>query len=348
LFAGFTYLQLLDVTTYLNHYYLASLLALLLACSPAHHAWSVDALLRPTLARTHVRREWLLLFRFQVGLVYTFAGLAKAHGDWLWRAQPLRIWLGAQSDLPWVGGLLAQPWSALAMSWGGFVFDLAVPWLLLHARTRPYAYAGLIAFHLIVGKLFPIGMFPWIMIVAATVFLAPDWPRLGARVTCAPVDAPARWATASLWAYCALQLLLPLRALGYGGDVRWHEQGMRFSWQVMVREKSGSVSYRVRRKVDGRAWEVRPRAYLTPVQERELTGQPDLILQLAHHIARDFARRGLGRVEVRADARVSLNGRPSAPLIDPEIDLTTVEDGLTRASWIMPAPEPSSSDGRSI
>ena len=42
--AGFSYLQLIDVTTYLNHYYLASLLGLLLAVSPAHRAWSVDAL----------------------------------------------------------------------------------------------------------------------------------------------------------------------------------------------------------------------------------------------------------------------------------------------------------------
>ena len=41
LFVGFTYLQLLDVATYLNHYYLASLLALLLACSPAGRTWSL-------------------------------------------------------------------------------------------------------------------------------------------------------------------------------------------------------------------------------------------------------------------------------------------------------------------
>ena len=38
--------------------------------------------------------------------------------------------------------------------------------------------------------------------------------------------------------------------------------------------------------------------------------QPDLILQLAHHIARDFAADGHPGVEVRADARASLNGRP--------------------------------------
>src|SRR5690606_10786886 len=45
--------------------------------------------------------------------------------------------------------------------------------------------------------------------------------------------------------YCTLHLLMPLRFLAYGDNVRWHEQGMRFSWRVMVREKNGSVTYKV-------------------------------------------------------------------------------------------------------
>ena len=40
LFVAFTYVQLLDVTTYLNHYYLVSLLAGLLCFVPAHRAFS--------------------------------------------------------------------------------------------------------------------------------------------------------------------------------------------------------------------------------------------------------------------------------------------------------------------
>src|SRR5262249_39185525 len=80
---GFAYVQLIDVTTYLNHYYLAALLGALLAISPAHRAWSIDAWLRKTLRTVEVRRGWLTLMRFQVAVVYTFAGLAKANADWL-------------------------------------------------------------------------------------------------------------------------------------------------------------------------------------------------------------------------------------------------------------------------
>jgi hypothetical protein len=113
---------------------------------------------------------------------------------------------------------------------------------------------------------------------------------------------------------------------------------MRFSFRVMAREKNGSVTFLVKNKRSGRVLHVSPRRYLSPLQEREMSAQPDLILALAHHIARDFERRGEGPVEVRADALVSLNGRPAARLIAPDVDLTQVEDGIAPATFILPAP----------
>jgi hypothetical protein len=139
-------------------------------------------------------------------------------------------------------------------------------------------------------------------------------------------------------AYCALQLLLPLRFVAYGGDVLWHEQGMRFSWRVMVRAKGGNTTFLARNKRTGQTWHVSPGEYLTPLQESEMVSQPDLILQLSHHIRADLERRGLGPVEVRVDARASLNGRRSAPLIDPRVDLARVSDGIALQPWILPAP----------
>ncbi|HKO89723.1 MAG TPA: HTTM domain-containing protein [Polyangiaceae bacterium] len=352
---GFAYLSLLDVAIYLNHYYLALLLAVLLCLSPAGQAYALDARQGPTV-RT-VPRLWLVLVRFQVGTVYTFAGLAKATGDWLVHAQPLNIWLSARTDLPLLGPLFAQPWAAPLMSWAGFLFDTTIVWWLLWPRARPYAYAAVIGFHVLTRLLFPIGMFPVIMVLGALVFFPPDWPRtLWARLrrtfsaqASAPVAAPrmeggptrlvSRFAVYALGLYCALQLLVPLRFLAYGGDVLWHEQGMRFSWRVMVREKNGSVSFHVRSKATGRVWEVSPGRWLTRQQEREMAGQPDLILQFAHFLRDDFAARGLGPVEVRAEARVSLNGRPGAVLVDPEVDLARVDDGVAKAHWIRAAPQ---------
>jgi hypothetical protein len=107
----------------------------------------------------------------------------------------------------------------------------------------------------------------------------------------------------------------------------------------MVREKNGSITYRVRWRDAEREVQVPPSKYLTSHQEREMSGQPDLILQLAHRIADDFRSRGYEDVEVRADALVSLNGRHAAPMIDPEVDLARQPDTLALMSWIEPRPE---------
>lgn len=356
LFLGFTYLQLLDVTTYLNHYYLASLLALLLACSPAGRTYSVDALFRPQIARGTVATAWLYLFRFQVAVVYTFAGLAKAHSDWLFHAEPLRIWLLSRADTPLIGPILAQDLAAPIMSWAGFLFDTGIPWLLMSPRLRPFAFLLVVGFHSVTGLLFPIGMFPVIMVLSALVFFSPSWPRKlvarlppKLRVRLARATAPALVAPRlpeprhRLWfalgvVYCLFQVAFPLRFLAYGGSVRWHEQGMRFSWRVMVREKNGSITFVVRAPHAGRTFYVAPHQYLTRLQEREMSSQPDLILQLAHRIRDDYARKGFGAVEVRADTWVSLNGRPIHRLIDPSADLSRIEDGLGKANWILPEP----------
>lgn len=139
--------------------------------------------------------------------------------------------------------------------------------------------------------------------------------------------------------FSLLQLLTPLRHHLYGGNVLWHEQGMRFSWNVMVREKNGSITYLVESKRAHRTWYVSPHKYLTDRQERELSTQPDLVLQLAHRVRDDFHAQGHDDVTVRVEAIVSLNGRSGAPMIDPAVDLATTTDGLTKASWILPEPQ---------
>jgi len=99
-FLGFTYVELIDQTAYLNHYYLISLLSGLMIFLPANRAWSIDVLRRPGLRLDAVPAWTLNILRFQIGVVFVFAGLAKLNADWLLSAQPLRIWLAARSDLP--------------------------------------------------------------------------------------------------------------------------------------------------------------------------------------------------------------------------------------------------------
>ena len=197
-------------------------------------------------------------------------------------------------------------------------------------------------FHLITGVLFNIGLFPILMPIAATLFFAPDWPARwipgGDQTRPTIYRGVSRWVLVPVASFLFLQTLLPLRHFVYPGDVLWNEQGMRWSWKVMVREKNGSITYHVTDPESQRVWQVSPHRYLTQRQAAEMSGQPDLILQLARHIADDFAARGVANVEVRAEAWVSLNGRPSALMIDPDVDLARVQPSLRAASWVLPAP----------
>ena len=356
---GFTYTELLDVTNYLNHYYLVTLLCVLLCALPAHRAFSLDVWLRPALRASRVPGWTLWLLRFQIAVVYGFAGLAKLNSDWLLYAQPLEIWLRARTETPLVGGLFDELWVAYFFSWAGFLYDSTIVIWLSWRRTRPYAYLAVLFFHTMTHVLFNIGLFPFIMTVGALVFFAPSWPRrfsgLGRRLfrsaadgrECS-TDGPVALTTrrprlrqlgfAVMAVYCLFQVLVPLRHYAYPGDVAWNEEGMRWSWKVMLREKHGSVTYFVHFPDTGRVLQVPPRYYLDSRQEREMAGQPDLILQLAHHIADEFRARGYPGVEVHAEALVSWNGRPAAHLIDPDVDLARIDDGLARKHWVLAEP----------
>ena len=172
---GFTYIELIDKTTYLNHYYFISLAGLLLCILPTHRAWSLDA---GRLRSDGVVPRWTVwALRSQVAVLYAFAGLAKLNPDWLLNAAPLRIWLPQHAGLPQIGPLLDELWVAYALSWAGAAFYLSVVAWMLWGRSRPIAFVVLIVFHLLTGQLFMMGVFPWMMIAAALIFFAPDWPR---------------------------------------------------------------------------------------------------------------------------------------------------------------------------
>ncbi|MEO6954540.1 MAG: HTTM domain-containing protein [Polyangia bacterium] len=337
----FSYAHLCDVTNYLNHYYLVSLLALLMCFLPLDREYSLRVRLRPEDRRASVHAWALWLLRFQVAVVYVFGGLAKLGPDWLLRGEPLHIWLVGDGHLPLLSHIARAHWLALAFSWCGLLFDLSIVPLLLWSRSRPWAYAVVVAFHLMTSALFPIGMFPWIMSAAATLFFAPAWPRRWAPHRAEPRGTVAtRPLGGWLWVvgvYAIVQLVVPLRHLAYPGNTLWTEEGFRWSWRVMLIDKVGDLELEVVDAHDHR-FDISPSEYLTPTQRYQASTQPDLILAFAHLVADDFVRRGRGPVRVYAHTAVTWNGRRHAPIVDPTVDLVRLHDGLLPKPWILPAP----------
>lgn len=328
--AGFVYLELIDRAFYLNHHYWMAVAAATMLLLPLGDVHSLDARRRGGMPPLRVPAATVWTLRGLVGMVYVFAGIAKLNPDWLLRGQPLAIWLPQDAGLPLIGPLLDQHATALVVSWTVVAFELAAVPLLLWRRTRAVAYVVVVAFHAGTALILPeIGLFPLIMAGGALVFLAPDWPRRTAMARAW------RWAPALVGAIALVQLVLPFRHLLYPGDVRWTEEGYRYSWRVMLTEKVGHAEFEVTDPADGRTWTVRPREYLTPVQERAMSVQPDMVRDTARMIRDDLARHGHPGVAVRAHVMVSMHGRPARPLIDPRVDLAHEGGGLGAKRWIL-------------
>ncbi|MEM7539109.1 MAG: HTTM domain-containing protein [Chloroflexota bacterium] len=334
-FVCFTYIELLDKTYYLNHYYFVSVLSLLLIVLPLHRWLSVDAWRRPEIATQMVPMWTVAAVRLQVGLVYFFAGIAKIKADWLLDAMPLQIWLRANTDFPLLGWLFDYTATAYAMSWGGMLYDLTIPIALLYRHTRGVAYIAVIGFHLMTAMLFPIGMFPFIMMGCTLVFFS--WED-GTRTSADERG----WNNLSpvligfLVLFFAFQVFMPLRHWLYKGNVLWTEEGYRFAWNVMLAEKTGHVTFTVEDPDSGISFPIYPNDYLTYQQEKQMSFQPDMILEFAHYLTRQLQAEYGYDVAIYAEAYVSLNGRPSQLLIDPTVDLTKQVNNLSSKSWILP------------
>ena len=171
-FLSFTYIELMDKTTYLNHYYFISILSLLLIFIPCNAIFSVDNAISKK--KFNKIPKWNVdSLKLLITIVYLYAGLAKINSDWLFEAMPLKIWLQSKYDLPLIGNnLLQMEWVHYAMSWGGMFYDLSIPFLLMIKRTRVIAFLLVIFFHVFTLVLFPIGMFPHIMIFSSMIFFS--------------------------------------------------------------------------------------------------------------------------------------------------------------------------------
>ena len=334
----------MDKSFYLNHYYFVSLLSFLLIFLPLNRALSLDVRLGLVPPAPWVPAWTLYAVRLQLVVVYLFAGFAKLNPDWLFAAQPLRIWLRASTELPVIGFAFDRVWVAYVVSWAGLLFDLNVPFLLLWKRTRLFAYSAVVAFHVLTALLFPIGMFPWIMMVSTLLFFSGEDVGTVTKAFGRPLRTSAPHTLFSVRAsapvlvvvslFFLFQTGMSLRHALYPGNVLWTEEGYRFSWRVMLAEKTGRAVFTVRDDEADQTWTVYPSRYLTPQQTRQMAFQPDMILQFAHFLRDDFAVQG-HRVAVYADAWVSLNGRASQPFVQP-VDLATQPYSLAPRRWLEP------------
>lgn len=351
-FLTFTYVELIDKTNYLNHYYFISIMSLLMIFLPAHRYFSMDVWRNKSIQVTQIPNYFLLIVKFQVFVVYFFAGVSKLNYDWLFNAMPLKIWLPAHSEMPVIGSYLTKEWVAYFFSWFGCIYDLAIPFFLFIPRFIKPAYFFVVVFHLATSLFFNIGMFPYVMICLTTIFFSENFHiqlidklkhlfKVKNTATEILVYKPdwlfVKTLSVLMILHFTIQLILPVRYLLYSGDLFWTEQGYRFSWRVMLMEKAGTAFFYIRDKKTGKEIEISNGEYLTPMQEKMMATQPDMLINYAHFLKKEYEKKGFEDPEVIAESYVTLNGKTSRLMVDKTIVLSAEDDNLNPKHWIIPA-----------
>jgi hypothetical protein len=345
-FVLFTYIELIDKTNYLNHYYFISLVSFILIFLPAGKNFSLDNKFFKSGDVQKIPRTYILILQVQMFIVYFFAGVAKLNHDWLFEAQPLKIWLPAFSHYPLIGGLLEQDWVAFVFCWFGCIYDLLIGFFLFNKRTVNIAYFFVIVFHMATAMFFNIGMFPYIMMTITVIFFREElhekvlsklkslFRYVDSQMQIKQVDLK-KATTLAFTVLVIVQLLLPFRYLLYKGDLFWTEQGYRFSWRVMLMEKAGTAFFFITDSKSGREIEIDNKVYLTYMQEKMMATQPDMMIDYAKFLKKEYEKKGFTNPKVRAQSYVTVNGCGSREFIDPTVDLSQESNSFFKnKNWV--------------
>ena len=354
-FLGYTYVFLLERTTYNNHYYLICLISFFLALAPLHKSWSLDVIRGSVRQTERFPAIWLWIFRFHMGLVYFFGGIAKFDKDWL-NGRITGELLGAANRGTILEPLMKFDWITHFYVWSGMIFDLVIPFLLLCKPIRLWAFLSAVLFHAHNHYVFPIGVFPSLAITLTLLYFDADFPRkilptklrklIGVHYrkyvpysdnsAVSLQNQTPRLLLIFSVIYIFVHILLPFRHLFTPGWTSWHEEGHSFAWRMMLRHKNTRIQFNVTHPVTGEQRYADPRDYLNHMQYTVFAGSPVMVLQFAHYL--DYLVRANGGFdpEITANVEVSINGREFRQMVDPNLDLSKIPKFKTTYLWMRP------------
>jgi len=335
LWAGVYFMQ---KTVYNNHYYLLLLLGIMLLLMPANKSHAVDSVLKPKIRSDYMPAwcSWMMIF--QVGIVYFFAAVAKFYPDWL--NGNFTAILFEKSSRTSMFGIFHQKWMHYFIAYSGLLFDLLVVPMLLWKRTRWFAFAAAVFFHVFNNFHLNIGIFPFLALSFCLFFFPPESIRkLFLRNVAVRheerVPSNKKFFAYFFIAFFLIQLVLPIRHYFIKGDVMWTEEGHRLSWRMMLRQKTGEIYFLVRDHATSEECWFDLRDLLTKKQIKIMATKPDMIWQTAQKIKELYQKQGK-EVSIFIDSKVSLNNRPKKVFIDPKTDFATAKwNYFSHNDWIL-------------
>ena len=344
-----TVIYLMQKSGYNNHYYLVCLLCWLMCFMPANKNYAVDVWRKPQLKKNTCFNWVPLLFVIQTAIIYFFAATSKINSAWL-SGKFIAIQLEGLSKHHTLGIIYGNPVFQKMICYGGLLFDFFIIPLLIWKKTRRPAFAAFCLFHLFNSYSFRIGIFPYLSIAMAVFFF--DAQTIGniffrkdpalkiSQPALVNIDLRKKTVAFILALYLLFQICLPMRYLLYPGNVFFTEEGYRMSWKMMLRKKTGTITFKLRNPVSGNTWTDDPLLKFKPLHVNWMAICPDIAWQYAQHLKADYKKRGFPDLEIYAIDSVRLNNAPPQLLINPTVDLTKVNwQTFQHSSWILPYKE---------
>lgn len=342
LWAGVYFMQ---TSAYNNHYYLLLLVSFSMVFLPANSYASLDVKRQSSLKQISMPQWIRYMMITQMTIVYFYATLAKIYPDWL-DGTFTGILFSRKADFPLIGDIFSQKWFHLFIAYAGIAFDGLIVPLLLFRKTRIYAFLASLFFHLFNSIVLQIGIFPFFALSYVVFFYEPDqirrwFFRKKTSLSDAKPDKQ-HYRQILKWVFVpffVLQLILPLRHYLIAGNVFWTEEGHRHSWRMMLRTKGGSVKFRIVDKTSGEEIKYNVFGMVTKKQSGILRTKAETMWHMAQRLQKEFAQQGID-IAVYVDAKVSLNGGKLRALVDPEVDLCSVNYSIWKHNdWIINYPK---------
>ena len=363
-FLGFSYFSFIDKTIYNNHLYLIALIAFVMIFMEADKKYSLK---RQKKSSPKTVPNWnIRLLQFLFLVVYFYGGLSKLSADWLNGSIAEIMYTASQGSF--LHELVPKQLLVGIITFGGLIYDLMIGFLLLYRPTRKIGFILVLFFNITNGVVLfgDIGLFPYFMIFAAILFFESEKvgkfidqlfsknqktgkkKKAALKTSAAPTTIPKgnwdkrqHYVAGCLAVFVIFQLLFPLRYLALTDNPDWTGIGSRFAWRMkMQSRKLVDMKMTVIDRTTEAVTQIDHASFLSANQYKHMIEDPYAVIQFAKYIHKKANTRGMVDPIVKASIMVSFNGRTPQLMINPDVDLSRVNESPFASNyWISPLKE---------
>lgn len=344
---SFGYLLMVDVSYYNNHFYFILLLCLFFVF---YNPLKIGTTL-------FIPKILLNLFKFQVIVVYFFAGVVKLNTDWLINLEPMGE-IMRSTGFHWNKPML------YFYAYAGTIFDLFIGFALLFPKLLKPAIILNILFHLSNFIMFEsgqnqdIGIFPFLMISTNLLFINADklqnWlakniPFLSIKANAEKKSKTSsaivfdlstnqkKWTINFVVFYILIQLFLPFRHFLIRGDVDWTSEGFYFAWRLKVRSKTSSVVIKLKDGPNSELMIVNPYNFLNTLQYKAVCDNPAAMHSFMQQLKNKASGLGMKQPLFYLTWYSSMNGHSKQLMMDSTLEFGSLKHKIFgKDEWILP------------